>query len=85
MYNFVYKNNVISIEKQPNENKIEFNIRKWFIMKNYELVVQKKKSVNELHNFANVYIKMYRYDCEFDTSIEKEINEIVTDSLFLKD
>tara|TARA_Y100000389_G_scaffold176001_1_gene187194 strand:- start:291 stop:548 length:258 start_codon:yes stop_codon:yes gene_type:complete len=85
MYNFVYKNNVISIKKQPNENKIEFNIRKWFIIKNYELVIQKKMSVNELHNFANVYIKMYRYDCEFDASIENEINEIVKDSLFIKD
>lgn len=72
----VYKHHVVEIKEQQHENKIEFNIRKWFILKNIDSVVKKKLTLNELHNLANVFVKRYRYNCHFESSVENRVDEL---------
>lgn len=76
MFYCVYKQHIVNILEQKDENKIEFNIRKWFILKNLDQVIKNKFTIEELNNLANVYLKKYRYNCRFDESIDNIVEEL---------
>lgn len=81
MPDILYKNLLIDIPKTTYENEKEYNIRKWFILKNITDKIT-DEDLTTLINLSKVYIQISIYECEYDDRLMKKITDL-TKHLYL--
>lgn len=88
-HRIVYKNYVLSIEKTTHESHSDFEMRKWYILKNIHLTNEYTKkgvtalcSLEELVNFSKIHIQKEIYNCKYDQENMK-INDLLEKNLYI--
>lgn len=88
-HRIVYKNYVINIEKTTHESHNDFEMRKWYILKNIHLsneYVTKDTialcSLEELVNFSKLHVKKNIYNCKYDQENMK-VNDLFEKNLYI--
>lgn len=89
LHRIVYKNHVLNIEKTENESHSDFEMRKWYILKNIQLTHEYVKTgvtalctLEELVNFSKIHIQKEIYNCKYDKENMK-INDLLEENLYL--
>lgn len=74
----IYKNYIVNIPHIQNESHHDFEMRKWYILKNLHLTNEYVKnnetaqcSLEELTNFSKIHIQKDTFNCKYD---EKTMN-----------
>jgi hypothetical protein len=68
----MYKDLIIEFEKDINESNVEFEIRRWFVLKN----MVSKYNFDELISLSFVHIKKEIYGMVFNSHIEDILNNL---------
>jgi hypothetical protein len=68
----MYKNLIIEFEKDINESNVEFEIRRWFVLKN----MVSKYNLDELISLSFVHIKKEIYGMVFNSHIENILSNL---------
>jgi hypothetical protein len=68
----MYKDLIIEFEKDINESNVEFEIRRWFVLKN----MVSKYNLDELISLSFVHIKKEIYGMVFNSHIEDILNNL---------
>jgi len=72
IYTYMYKDLIIEFEKDINESNVEFEIRRWFVLKN----MVSKYNLDELISLSFVHIKKEIYGMVFNSHIEDILNNL---------
>ena len=72
IYTYMYKDLIIEFEKDINESNVEFEIRRWFVIKN----MVSKYNLDELTSLSFVHIKKEIYGMVFNSHIEDILNNL---------
>jgi len=72
IYTYMYKDLIIEFEKDINESNVEFEIRRWFVLKN----MVSKYNFDELISLSFVHIKKEIYGMVFNSHIEDILNNL---------
>ena len=85
----IYKNYLLNIKKYSYENDSEFEMRKWYILKNLFLTYEyghdeahKKIHIDELINYSKIHVKKEIYNCTYDQKIMK-MNDMLEKNLYI--
>lgn len=88
-HRIVYKNYVLCIEKTEHESHSDFEMRKWYILKNIHLTNEYVKkgvpalcSLEELVNFSKIHIQKEIYNCIYDQENMK-VNDLLEKNLYI--
>jgi hypothetical protein len=84
----VYKNNIVNIPYLPEESHKDFEMRKWYILKNIHVTNENGCdnaicSLDELINYSKLYIRKENNKCVFDTH-NMEMNKTFEKNLFIR-
>ena len=83
----IYKSNVVDLEKMRHENEREFEMRKWFVLKNISSIISNSKheivtiGYSDLINYSKIYIQKELYGCGYPEYIMKNC-ELLEKNLF---